>query len=231
MAEMYDQILTHSDDAKNRQVWQYKGKENLDKIIEIHAERIQLLENVLYEVLTKRAISTGSGEQLDRLGEFLDVPRDGVSDGVYRINLSSAASKLRKAGQVEILLDTLRAVTEIDDVSLLQVFPASLLMHVFVDDFTDIENQETVNTQMQKVKAAGINLDIGLQLNSSVFRFSDSLLGGTAGEGFATTTTSEDGGTFARIFGLYESYALLSELSFLITSEDGIIILSDTGTE
>lgn len=201
MAEMYEQITDHSDAAKDRQVWQYKGKTNFDNLIEIHAERMQKLENVLYDMLTKRAISTAEGIQLDRLGEYLEVDRDGLGDEPYRTQLFSAASKLRKAGQVEVMLSTLRSLTG-KPVSLLQAFPATMLMHVFVDTLGELTDEDLISETMQTVRSGGVKLDIGVQLNSTAFVFqSDSILGGSENSGFATLIDGTDGGNFPQLLG------------------------------
>lgn len=202
MAEMYEKITTHSEDAKKRQVWQFENKQNFDDLIDIHASRIQILEDILWELLTLRAISTGSGIQLDLLAEILDLERNGKTDADFKAELFSSLSLKRKAGQVNVLIDTLKLLANNDNVVLIQAFPGHVIMHILVDDFTDIDDQDIIAKSMDKIKAGGINLDVGLQLNSGSFFFSDSLIGGGAGEGFATLLDGSDGGIFARMLEL-----------------------------
>lgn len=199
MTEMYDKITTHEDSALDRQVWQYKEKTNFDNLIKIHADRMQKLENVLYDLLVSRAISTASGQQLDNAGEYLQVLRGGLGDESYRAQLLSAASKLRKAGQVEVLLDTLRSLTG-KTVSLLQVFPCNVFMHVFVDGFSELSNEDLIYSTMQSVKAAGVRLEIGKQTTeNSPLTFSDNINGGAVGQGFSTLADGSDGGSSAEL--------------------------------
>ncbi len=199
MAEPYEIITTHSDDAKDRQVWQYEESDNFNKLIEIHAERMQILENALYDLLRFRAISTASGIQLDRLGEYYLVTRDGDSDNGYRSRIITEIARVQQAGQVEPILTSLRTLSNQSDVSLLQLFPATLIGYIYVDVFGDIADPDILAEIMDGVKAAGVKLDVAVQLKSSAFIFSDSILGGVSGTGFATQLDGSDGGTFARI--------------------------------
>lgn len=196
MTEIYSKITTHEDDAKDRQVWQYEDADNFNSLIEIHANRMQLIENALWDLLRLRAISTATGTQLDRVGEYYQVLRSGDTDTVYRSRIISEINRVQKAGQVEIMLSSLRSLSGQDDVTLIQVFPCALLMHILVDDISDVTNQDTILNTMDGVKAAGVSLDIGLQV-SNPFVFSNSPLGGATGTGFSTVADGTGGGVFS----------------------------------
>lgn len=197
--EMYVKIEDHEVEIKARQVWQYKDQEIFDKLLQAYAESRQEYEDILFQLLTERALSNAKGVTLDRLGEYYQVKRNGRSDAVYRNVIITTLSRLQAAGQIEILLDTVRLLAQNADVSLIQVFPAAILMTIFVTAFGETPATAELNVIMQTVKAAGVKLDIAEQLKTSAFIFSDDVGGGNSGEGFSGVASGDGGGAFPHI--------------------------------
>lgn len=199
--QMYAKITDHVEQAKGRAVWQYKGKTNWDAGREIWATRIQNIENVLFQMLGERSISTSVGIQLDRLAANYNVVRDqGESDADLRTRLQVEISLIRSSGQVPVLNFNLSRLVSPRSIFMRQIFPLTILMCIYVDDFSEIPADELdrINNVMQSVKAAGVRLDIGLHLNSPTFIVSQHLLNGNAGEGVATLPDGSDGGAFVK---------------------------------
>ena len=199
--EMYDKIDDHESEIKERQVWQYKGQENWEKLLQAYAESRQDYENILFQLLTQRALSNAQGITLDRIGEFFQVLRNGRTDPIYRSAIATTVSRLQSAGQIEVLLDALRILAQNTNVSLLQVFPATVLMTIFVDAFGETLGTVNLNVSMQLIKAAGVKLDIAEQLNATAFIFSGDVGGGASGDGFSGVATGDGGGAFPHIIG------------------------------
>ena len=200
IAEMYETIDDHVDQAKSRAVWQYKGKPNWDALHEIHIQRIQILEDLNNRLLVEQSLTNSVGVQLDLFGADYDVFREGRNDDDFRVAIQVKLNLLRSSGQVNILLFNLKRMTNNRPVAIQQVFPLLLLMWIFVDDFNDITSEEAdvINTAMQEIKAAGVKLEIGIQLNTSAFIVSDNPAGGPAGQGVATLLDGSDGGAFVK---------------------------------
>jgi len=59
--EMYTPETDHIEKAKARSVWQYKDKTNWDAGREISAQRIQILEDILWRILTETSLSDSAG--------------------------------------------------------------------------------------------------------------------------------------------------------------------------
>ena len=198
--EMYEPISDHVEQAKNREVWQYKGKPNRDALTEIHVGRIQVLEDINSRLLSEQSLSNSAGVQLDLFGTDYDVFREGRGDEDFRVAIQTKLNLLRSSGQVNILLFNLQRLAGGRQVSLRQVFPLTLLMWIFVDDFGDITGAEAarIDAAMQEIKAAGVGLEIGLQLNATAFIISDNPSGGPAGQGVATLIDGSDGGAFVK---------------------------------
>lgn len=197
--EMFQKIDDHESEIKARSVWQYKGKEYFDKLRQAYAERTQQYEDIIWQMMVERALSSARGVNLERLGEFYLVERQGLSDGLYRNLIITVRNRFQAAGQNEILLASLRLLSANNNVSLTQVFPATVLMRIFVDDFGDSPNPIELNIVMQAIKAAGVKLHIGEQLNAPSFVFSDNVAGGDAGHGFSEFADGAGGGAFANI--------------------------------
>jgi len=198
--EMIQPIDDHVDQAKNRAVWQYKGKANWDALTEVHAERIQVLEDVLEQVLKERALSSSVGVQLDRFGADYNIDREGQNDDDFRARINIGINLLRSSGQVNNLLVNFQRLVGTRQIAIQQIFPLALLMWIFVNDFGEISGDELnrINLTMQSVKAAGVGLEVGLQLIGNAFIVSDSPSGGAAGEGVATLPDGSDGGAFVK---------------------------------
>lgn len=198
--EMYEPISDHVEQAKNRAVWQYKEKPNWDALHEIHIQRIQILEDINNRLLVEQSLSNSVGVQLDLLAADYGLLREGRSDEDFRAALRTQINLLYSAGQVNVLLFNLQRLVNDRQVSLNQIFPLALLMWIFVDDFGDITSEEAarINAVMQEIKAAGVRLDIGLQLNATAFIVSDNPAGGPAGQGVATLPDGSDGGAFVK---------------------------------
>lgn len=200
--EMYTPITDHIEQAKARSVWQYKDKQNWDAGREIYAQRIQILEDTLWKLLTERALSSSVGVQLDLFAADYNIERlSGELDEDLRVRVRIKINLLRSSGQTSVLIFNLNSIASPRQTSLKQIFPLKILCWIFVDDFSEIsaDELERINNVMQEVKAAGVGLEVNLQLNNTGFLFSFTLSPGTAGRGFATTIGGTDGGAFAEL--------------------------------
>ena len=203
MPEMYDKINEHEAEIKARQVWQYENKEIFDKLLAAYAESRQEYEDILWQLLTERALSNAIGVTLDKIGEYYQVERNGLSDSLYRNLIITTISRLQSAGQIEVLLDALRILSLNPDVALSQIFPAGIIMHIFVSSFGETPNPTELNATMQLVKAAGVKLVIVEQTTSNrgFIPTYGALLPGDAGKGFSVALDGSDGGSFSSIIG------------------------------
>jgi hypothetical protein len=200
-AEMYTKIDNHVEIAKARQVYQYKNLPNWENLLTIHVERLQYLENVYYQLLTERSLSTAVGVQLDLLGLDYNLTRNASeSDEDFRARIGVEISALQSFGQVSVLNTNLLRLVAPRAISLKQIFPLKILMWIFVDDVNEFttEEEERIERTMQEVKAAGVGLEVFTQLSAG-FQFSSTLLSGDPNRGFATTIGGTDGGAFAKI--------------------------------
>jgi len=204
----------------------FKNSPNMSALINAIMPEIQQVNDAQKDIFETININNAVGLQLDNIfGEILDLDRKtGQTDDDYRTDLKAQIDKISRSGEIESLKLSLKSLTNKTNVSLLEFQPDTVIMHVYVDFFGDIPNGQNVSENMQDLKVAGVKLDICAQLNSSAFVLSDTITGGSAGEGFAELIDGSDGGTFCRLLASYEYYQILTTSGFLFLSTDNEII-------
>ncbi len=199
-----DQITTHTEEAIKRQVMQWKDLPNLEGEITVEADRMQQLENILFDLLNGRNITDGEGVQLDLLGgTYGDYgARENRTDADYRTFLKTLPAKLRAAGQHEVLIQALVNLTGASKIETEYFYPRAMALYIVLDDVDSLPNESEIYAEMQEIKAFGIRLDIGTKQTTESFVFSESSTGDVPlNSGFATLTDGSDGGKFIKLIG------------------------------
>lgn len=129
-----------------------ENKENWQKLIRALTKSRNEIEAVMKDLYTQRSLETAIGEQLDRLGQIIGLPRNGRNDADYREALRLQIRINRGSGEPELLIEALLFFTGSDTVWLQEVYPAALIAYI---DGTDIINN--ILTQMNRIRLAGVN--------------------------------------------------------------------------
>lgn len=125
-----EKITDHVERAKARMLEQYRDKVNFEAWVSIYAARIQQLEDVLFQLLEERSLSTAVGVQLDVLGRILNLNRGGYGDEDYRTHLRARALLLRSSGTINQVLGVLAMVLPSASLELREAYPASFAVRV-----------------------------------------------------------------------------------------------------
>ena len=96
--------LDHCAAALARLLQQFKGRPKLEATICALTTGAQDLEQAMVDTLAFRSLGTAFGAQLDRLGETLRQPRDGLTDAAYRIILQAKVLVLSSKGHADELI-------------------------------------------------------------------------------------------------------------------------------
>lgn len=149
------QIITHEEDALNRLLFQYKGKENLEKLIkDLYTTRTQSLENGLFQLYGRLDIDNSSGIQLDNIGTIVGQNRLGLPDATYRLFLKAKIGANVSEGDIPRVIDVWKLITNANVVQLLEAFPAE------VDLYYDVPLDDSLTALafvlIQNVVGAGI---------------------------------------------------------------------------
>jgi hypothetical protein len=151
------QITTHETDALGRLIQQYKGKPNIEALISVKALRMQELENAFYAIKDRLNIATQVGVQLDRIGDIVGQPRNGITDDViYRLFLNAKIGLNSSNGDAEKIISIWNLLSQSTQTQLIENFPAeiSLLSNNKMDDAIVLLAYDLI----QQVASAGVKI-------------------------------------------------------------------------
>lgn len=108
-------IEDHEGEARGRLPFFFKDKVTMNTVTDIYAARWQAIENILSEIQTVYDIRTGSGAELDAIGENIGISRLGFDDAFYRVLLATQSGIVIPGRRtVEGLLTMVRALLNDD---------------------------------------------------------------------------------------------------------------------
>jgi hypothetical protein len=116
----------------------------------------QETEITLFDVMNKTGLDTAVGQQLDVLGNLINLSRQGKTDTVYRARLYSKIALNAAKASPESILDLTRVVTGTEEVNLSEVAPAEVHVNVvggreIQDDFLDLVSPIGVGSYLSTV--------------------------------------------------------------------------------
>lgn len=161
----------------------------------------QELEDVLWQLLTERALAVATGYRLDEIGVIVGQPREFTDDDSYRALLYGKIGINSSKGTPEQLIAITDRISEPEFVELTERFPACV--QVYVHDPLRL----VILYRLQQAASAGVKVIAESSGDDNPFVFGvDRDTSGVAhgtelsyGEGWGETTLDE-GGTFTEIF-------------------------------
>ena len=170
-----EKITDHNVKAKDRLPRFLAGAVNFNALIDVASARTQDLETELFNLLDQRNLTDAIGLQLDGLGQILNLEREvGQSDTNYRQALIGETGQLALSGQIESLINVFNALTLAVSSDVVEFFPASVLLTAFYDgDTVDPIIDQSIIDAMDKVRAAGVNLDLRFAEETEYLELSD----------------------------------------------------------
>lgn len=123
---MLTPVLTHSEDAINNLLFQYKGKPNLLALHQsLYADEIQELSNSAQSLSRRFNIDLSYGDNLDRIGEIIGLSRNGLNDIYYRQFLKAKALVNSSNGSINTIIRIVRYLTNADSIQLINGYEES----------------------------------------------------------------------------------------------------------
>lgn len=121
----------HVQQALANFVEQFKGKINLNKLMEIYIEQVQEVENMFDELLKLvYDIDAAFGAQLDILGDIVGEERFGRDDLQYRTAIKARIILNGSEGTPETIIALVLALQPGLTVEILEFFPAEFLVNI-----------------------------------------------------------------------------------------------------
>lgn len=93
-------ITDHINRALANLLAQFDNSPKLRELVSIFVAEVQVIEDVYNELLTERILSAAEGVQLDRIGKFVGLSRDDLSDSIYRVLLGAKITANRAGAQL-----------------------------------------------------------------------------------------------------------------------------------
>jgi len=176
-------IASHSDDALARLAQQYKRKPNVRKLFVASCAELDRLEAVFWDLLEKRWIDGGAGEQLDGVGRIVGLEREGRADALYRVWLKAWVKLNRSGGSTPVVLEVMKTViTGNPSLRLVDRYPAGFELEVLA---TLTDDPSRLASILRRVRSGGVDGQLWYRLGEESATFE--LEPGTAR---ATTTTA-----------------------------------------
>jgi len=152
------EILTHSSDALNRRLEQFKKTENIKKILDIYLPQIQELEEIIHDMLLNRMdVNTAIGQQLDELGFIVDEQRQGKSDADYRKSIIIKIGINTSKGDPEKVISIFKLLTDSVFVHYLNLGGAELELET-TTEFVDQDEVNFIFDNVHRFVSAGVRV-------------------------------------------------------------------------
>jgi len=168
MIDMFQEIDDYTSRALERQIEFFKGLLNWEKLLTIYANESQEVETVLIQFRDKLNAQFGVGTTLDVFGKIFKKARGNLTDDQYRNIILSAYAEFNRSGQIEVLISVYKSLVLANKIILREYVPATVIMEAQVDDVSTVIT-DFVRTQLNLVKAFGIDLDLTLSYTTGGF--------------------------------------------------------------
>lgn len=152
-------IESHATEALDRLCELFKAQANVRALVTAWCGPIQSFEEVLYQVLTERAVDNAVGVQLDQLGVIVGQERAGLSDDDYRRYIRARIRVNRSSGTINELTTITRLIVDDDDASIQfdPSYPAAGMMRVSGIPF-DTATALALVTFLRAAAAGGVRI-------------------------------------------------------------------------
>jgi hypothetical protein len=196
---MLTKILDHGSRAARRLLEQYR-KPKLTALTEELGNRVQELEDAVWDLVAQTALNSATGIWLDYLGAIVGEERGPENDTVFRRYVGARIVSNRSRATLEDIVAVITATNggTLPGVSILELGRASLQVDLNVDRSTSFRDRLVRFLASTRSAAVGQTLMWLSIAPSKCFTFS----AGTGLEvdldaGFGNTSSPTDGGVFA----------------------------------
>jgi hypothetical protein len=135
---------------------QFKNKPRLEALIRALANQCQHVEQMLWDLYTRRWIDDAEDNDLDNLGDIVGEPRNGSADDLYRQYIRARIKVNRSDGQLGQLLEILKLLLVDAVIQVREHYPAALVLEP-TEPIT-LDAKYVNDWFLQKAKAAGVRL-------------------------------------------------------------------------
>lgn len=150
---VFDQQLLQ--DAFNKLLEQYKNSYNLKKLLEIYITQIIKIQDQAELLYVKRNIDACEGEQLDKIGIFVDEDRKSRIDLVYRNAIFTKISINNSVADAESIINAIKNIYNPDLIKYKDLRNASFTFFI-----KSLKYIEEINELVRSIAPAGVDFSI-----------------------------------------------------------------------
>lgn len=185
----------HAAIARSRLTDAGRRNAGLANLVDAVAEKVQDVEDALWELYAERWLDVAVGAQLDVLGRIVGQSRNGYGDSDYRAHITARIIANRSSGTAEELLSLLRTVVPgPTTLALTDAYPAGFVLLAGVTNFSG-DLIHVVMSLLRAARQAGVR---GILEYMSGTTDADTFMtDGGGGLGFGDATTPATGGGLA----------------------------------
>ena len=177
--------LTHVADGLKHLAYQFQDLPNFEAILIAWLNRIQEIEDVLWELIDERTIDAAVGVQLDGIGAIVGEPRLGKTDDKYRLFIKARRLVNLSSGTVPELIEILGLLTE-NTIEYRVEYPAGFSL--IVADILALPESVALILSDAVVAGVAVHLNYADVLDTAAFTFAT----GDAVEASATLGWADD---------------------------------------
>lgn len=171
-------VASHCALAQNRMVAQFHNKTQLNQFVCTFGDRGTEIEQAIADVRAYRSINTAYAAQLDAIGSYLGVARNGLDDGTYRNRLIAMTMINASHGRPDELLGILIRLDNgfsLGDISLTEHFPFAAVMTCAVPSGQQLLG-EAFAVLLKRAKPAAVQLILQFyQVGINAFSWSETV--------------------------------------------------------
>lgn len=174
----YTKKTTHVSEAIRNLIDVFQDKPKVVGLLTAFVNRVQELENVFSDILTKTALEDATGAQLDLLGAIVGEERFGRTDLQYATAINARIRLLQSEGTAEDVIDLITAIVGDLQVNVVEAYPAKF--SATIDDPVDPTEVDigAMGNLIASGKPAGVGMSLIYHISPNPFRFD------VAGQGF-----------------------------------------------
>lgn len=124
-------VTDHEDQGVALLIAQFQDKPFIEILVRALMTQVQELENALWDLLTKRAIDTAVGAQLDVIGKIIGQPRGTFDEVSYRTFIRGRALVNRSSGTTDQMVELVNTLLPAGaTLAVKEYFPAAFQIEV-----------------------------------------------------------------------------------------------------
>jgi hypothetical protein len=153
----YVRNQAHVEQGLDRLLERFKGRPKLEALLRLFLERVQRIDDVVWDLYVGMWLDNAEGAQLDALGFIVNEPRLGRADDLYRLYIRARIRINRANGRPSDVLQVARLVIEpTATLEFIPEYPAAYKVRITGTAIRAIDLKKI----MLQVKPAGVGLTV-----------------------------------------------------------------------